>query len=151
MLKSVLKISFVAFLVALPCLADDAPADAQAHGRLSLRFLGLHSDRGRIGCALFTSPKGFPSDRSSALQQHWCKVDQIQACAFEPVPASTYAIACYHDENGNGKLDTGTFGRPLEGVAFSNQTKAFFGPPGFADARFKFAGQDTELSLTMVY
>ena len=32
----------------------------------------------------------------------------------------TYAVACFHDANKNGKLDTGIFGIPQEGVCASN-------------------------------
>jgi uncharacterized protein (DUF2141 family) len=39
-------------------------------------------------------------------------------------------VYVYHDENGNGKLDTGgLLGLPTEGYAFSNDAPARFGPP----------------------
>jgi len=36
------------------------------------------------------------------------------------IPPGTYAIACYHDENDNGKLDTNFLGIPKEGTGASN-------------------------------
>ncbi|MBK9656200.1 MAG: DUF2141 domain-containing protein [Rhodanobacteraceae bacterium] len=44
-----------------------------------------------------------------------------------------YAVVVYVDRNGNGKLDRGMFGRPIEPYGFSNGGGSF-GPPDFADA-----------------
>ena len=43
------------------------------------------------------------------------------------------AIVVYHDENGDGELNTGLFWRPKEGYAFSNNY-APKGPPSFDKA-----------------
>ena len=72
-------------------------------------------------------------------------------CAFDPIPAGTYAVACFHDENKNGRLDTGLFGIPTEGTVVSNHAKGFMGPPSFEKARFTFAGVPSELQLRMGY
>ena len=50
------------------------------------------------------------------------------------VPPGDYAIALFHDENGNGRLDK--FGPvPIEGFGFSGNPKLRVGPPSFAQAR----------------
>jgi uncharacterized protein (DUF2141 family) len=127
-------------------------ADAVARGALSIRLVGLRNDHGRSGCALFGSEKGFPKDSSAALERVFCPIERSQStCRFEPVPAGTYAIACFHDENGNGKCDTGFLGIPTEGTVVSNHAKGFMGPPSFKDAKFAFTGRPTELRLRMGY
>ena len=65
---------------------------------------------------------------------------------FENVEAGTYAIRYYHDENENGKMDTGTFGIPKEGYGFSNNARGFMGPPDFEDMLF---GVDGDVSMTL--
>lgn len=40
--------------------------------------------------------------------------DRTMTIPCKGIPAGTYAISLFQDENGNGKLDTGSFGRPLE-------------------------------------
>jgi uncharacterized protein (DUF2141 family) len=60
-------------------------------------------------------------------------------------------VACFHDENDNGKLDTGFLGIPKEGTTASNQASRAFGPPRFEDARFTFSGQPGEITLVMSY
>ncbi len=135
-----------ASLVALSAEAD-TPATAVLTARLTLR-----NSNGQVGCLLFNSEKGFPKDPNAALQRRWCPIANfLSVCPFDPIAAGTYAIACFHDENKNGKLDTGLFGVPTEGTVASNDAKGFMGPPSFKDARFRFPATPTELSLKMSY
>ena len=62
------------------------------------------------------------------------------------VPAGTYAIAVFHDENGNNELDTNMFGVPKEPVAFSKAKMKLFGPPKFDECQFQVSS-DTELII----
>ena len=132
--------------------AAQGHADTSPRAVLSVRLVGLRNDHGRSGCALFDSEKGFPKDTRAARQRNWCPIqDSESLCRFAPIATGNYAVACFHDENGNGKCDTGFLGIPTEGTVVSNQAKGFMGPPSFSDARFSFAGQATELRLRMTY
>jgi uncharacterized protein (DUF2141 family) len=127
----------------------DGPASTAV---LSVRLVQLRNSSGRVGCALFNTERGFPKDRSAAIQTTWCPIaNRESSCCFEPIPTGTYAVACFHDENGNGKMDTGIFGIPTEGVVASNHAKGFMGPPSFKDAQFSLSGAATELRLRMGY
>ena len=44
-----------------------------------------------------------------------------------------------HDEDDDGALDTNLFGVPSEPFDFSNDARARFGRPDFAEAAFRFA------------
>jgi uncharacterized protein (DUF2141 family) len=135
----------VVFLASGPATADPA-------GALSVRLTALRNARGRVGCALYSSERGFPTDSTAAVQRIWCPIVGSEAtCRFAPAPAGTYAVACFHDENGNGRCDTGLFGIPTEGTVVSNRAKGFLGPPKFADAKFAFPGNDAEIRLPMGY
>jgi uncharacterized protein (DUF2141 family) len=97
-----------ALLTALVLWATGARADASSTGVLSVRLVELRSNSGRIGCALFSTERGFPKDRSAAAQTKWCPIaNRESTCSFDPTPAGTYAVACFHDENNNGRMDTG--------------------------------------------
>ena len=72
-------------------------------------------------------------------------------CDFEEVPPGTYAMAVVHDENMNGKLDTGLLGIPTEGYGFSNDAKALFSAPSFADASFRYDGGSIDLTMSLHY
>jgi uncharacterized protein (DUF2141 family) len=139
-------------VTAMVLCAMGARADASSTGVLSVRLVELRSNSGTIGCALFSAGRGFPKDRSAAAQTKWCPIaNRESTCSFEPIPAGTYAVACFHDENGNGRMDTGLLGIPTEGVVASNQAKGFMGPPSFSDAKFAFPGVATQLRLRMGY
>jgi uncharacterized protein (DUF2141 family) len=47
---------------------------------------------------------------------------------FKDVPAGAYAINCYQDTNGNGKLDCGTFGPKEPWGVYRNARHAFKAP-----------------------
>jgi uncharacterized protein (DUF2141 family) len=71
---------------------------------------------------------------------------------IQDLPAGNYAIASYHDENGNGKLDTNALGMPEEGYGFSNDARGTFGPPKFSEAVFEFDGKtDKAIAFSIQY
>lgn len=49
------------------------------------------------------------------------------------LPQGSYAIACFHDENDNDKLDRAFSGFPTEAYGFSNDARGVFGPPDLED------------------
>jgi len=60
-----------------------------------------------------------------------------------------YAVAIYHDANGNGKMDRNMMGIPLEPFAFGNDAQGTMGPPSFDAARLTLpeAGLATRVTL----
>ena len=132
--------------------ASPSIADTPRMGVLTVRLSQLRSNNGQVGCMLYNSARGFPTDSSAALQRRWCSIaNSASACAFDPIPPGTYAVACFHDENKNGKCDTGLFGIPTEGTVVSNHAKGFLGPPSFDKAKFSFSGAASDLQLRMAY
>ena len=141
-----------AALLALGVAASASALGDTAKAPLTVVVTGLRSAKGKVGCTLFAGPRGFPSDPDAAVQRLWCKIDRASStCPFQPVPAGTYAVACFHDENDNGKIDTGLFGIPTEGTVVSNHAKGTFGPPKYRDAKFAFSAEPMTMTLRMGY
>jgi uncharacterized protein (DUF2141 family) len=67
------------------------------------------------------------------------------------VPAGTWAVLAYHDENGNKKLDTNFVGMPKEGYGFSNGAKGTFGPPSFKEAAIPVGEGKVTAVVTLTY
>jgi uncharacterized protein (DUF2141 family) len=112
-------------------------ANATAGGDVTLRIEvdGLRSDAGEVFVAVYGSAEGFPGEVGRAVRSDRVRpVDRRAACVFH-VPPGTYAVSVLHDENGNGRLDTGFFGIPREGLGASNDAQGRFGPPRFEDAK----------------
>ena len=53
---------------------------------------------------------------------------------FADVAPGAYAVAVFHDADGDGELAQNFLGMPTEGYGFSNGAVGFMGPPSFADA-----------------
>jgi uncharacterized protein (DUF2141 family) len=132
--------------------ASPSSAASPQTGSITVHVAGLRSNDGQVGCALYNSAKGYPTDASAALERRFCPIDNgTSVCAFAPVPSGTYAVACFHDENNNGKLDTGLFGIPKEGVCASNGATGTLGPPSFRDAKFDTSGSRRDVPVRMKY
>jgi uncharacterized protein (DUF2141 family) len=69
---------------------------------------------------------------------------------FAGLAPGDYAVQIFHDENGNGDIDTNAFGIPKEGYAFSNRAVGQFGPPKF-DAMKVTVTADAVTQATMNY
>ena len=105
---------------------------------INIDISNIKSNTGNIMIGLFNSKDTFLTDKYKALKIK-AQVGSIKA-KFENIPNGTYAIALYHDENLNNKLDKNLFHIPKEGYGFSNNAKPFFGPPKFDKAQFKLDG-----------
>jgi uncharacterized protein (DUF2141 family) len=92
---------------------------------------------GFILCALFSSAKTFLGKKAVARTRS-VLINGRPVCIFRKVRAGTYGMGCFHDKNGNQKLDTGWFGIPKEGYAASNNASGSFGPPSWKKARFVY-------------
>lgn len=54
------------------------------------------------------------------------------------LPPGTYAVSCFHDVNGNGKLDTNLLGIPTEPYGFSNNARPKFRAPKWDEAKVEW-------------
>lgn len=129
-------------------LAQSNPQDNLIHVDVS----GLHSDRGQVLCALFSSANGFPKKPEKAAALTKSTISHGQAvCEFKSMPPGTYAVSVVHDKNSNNKLDTNFMGIPREGVGASNNAKGHFGPPKFSAAAFQYSGSRKDLVINITY
>ena len=76
--------------------------------------------------------------------------DKAATITFRGVAPGRYAIAVFHDENGNGKMDKALL-IPKEGFGFSRDAPVRMGPPPFSAAAFDVADKDVRQSIKMRY
>jgi uncharacterized protein (DUF2141 family) len=118
---------------------------------LDITVSGIHSDKGALYLSLYNSEKGFPKYPKAAFRLvHARIVNGIATLRLDKLPKGIYAAACYHDENGNGKLDANFFGIPTEGTGSSNNAAGFLGPPKFQNAKFPL-DRDTAIMIRIRY
>lgn len=104
---------------------------------INVEISNINNNKGIVSIGLFNTENSFPKEKKTYKA---IKIDAITGVLnyqFSHVPSGEYAIAIYHDENENNKLDKNFLGIPKEGFGFSNNAKAIFGPPPFYKAKFK--------------
>jgi uncharacterized protein (DUF2141 family) len=122
---------------------------------LRVRVEGISHDKGEIGVALFSSPKGYPTHIEHAYEAQWVGVQEGPNAidvVFEGVPFGDYAVSVLHDENGNRKLERSTLGFPKEGVGFSNDQKVILSAPSFNASKLTLSkAEDLQIVITLDY
>lgn len=139
---TLLLVSFALVRVAGAQEAGGASAsdpEPESRHRLVVTVVTRSND-GKVYCALWRGRQGYPTQREHAVgQERDTELRGHRAqCVFDGVePGDGYAVAVFHDENGNNDLDRNIFGIPSEGTGASNDAYNNFGPPGYDDARFR--------------
>jgi uncharacterized protein (DUF2141 family) len=137
----------IAIATAVPMIA--AAQDASA---LQIQVLGLRSNNGRVGCSLYNKADGFPRDESKIIKHVWAPAQNNQAtCSFTGLPPGTYAVAVFHDENSNGKMDYNFIGIPKEGFGFTNDPSVTVSAPSFQSCSFSYTGAPLKEVLHIKY
>jgi uncharacterized protein (DUF2141 family) len=121
-------------------------------GSILLNVSNIRSNTGKVNISLFATSDGFPSspEKATAIQSVTIQNNQVSV-RFENIPFGTYAIACHHDENGNGKMDTNLLGIPKEGYGTSNNAVNRFSAPKFSEAKFPFDAAVLSVNIKMFY
>ena len=117
-------------------------------GLLRLEITGLDHTEGFIRVALFDSEEFFPEDIDHALLRvtEPATSDSITV-EIAGVEYGTYAVALFHDRDGDAVLDRNFLGIPTEKIGFSSGARAITGPPDYEDALFSF---ETDTSFIFV-
>ena len=124
-------------LLSLVLLVGSALAEVE-RGQLTVRLQGFQSDAGKAVLSLVNAREQYLSRdhtpyRTAALEIR----DRRAEWVAQDLPFGEYAITVYHDENGNGELDSNLFRIPREPYGFSHDARGSFGPPEYSEATFR--------------
>jgi len=133
--------NILALLVFFPFLA-------MGQNKLSITVEGVKTSSGMISVAVYNKSEGFlkfdevyKSNSTRALKG----TTQID---IDGLPEGEYALAIFHDENGNNELDTNWLGIPKESIGFSRGRMKTFGPPSFRECALHIDA-DSEIRVTL--
>ncbi len=140
-------------LIALP-----GPALAQSCGgapgggavKLVVQATDLKSDRGEVAFTVYADDKTRFLAKGGKLYRTRVPVRRPVTASCFWVKPGYYAIAQYHDENGDHSFNR-TLWMPKEGFGFSNDAPTSTGLPSFASARFVVPAGGTTLRMKMRY
>ncbi|MFZ1864306.1 MAG: DUF2141 domain-containing protein [Polyangiales bacterium] len=142
-------IAIVAVGLTAPAAAETDPSAATAP--LVVEISNIPNDKGQIGCSLYSSKDGFPSDPQKAAKILFMTPKNGRAtCTFKSVTPGKYAVSVIHDEDKDGELETNIVGRPKEWWGVSNNVPAErFGPPKYEAATFDFTGEPKTIGVKL--
>jgi uncharacterized protein (DUF2141 family) len=157
-MKSASAAAFIALAVTLgsATLASAATADdcegPQSQTKLTVQVTGVRAAKGEMAVTLY------PDDAKRFLAPHQkmarvravAQAPMTTACFWLPAPGY-YALAVYHDENGNRDFDRTVLGLPAEGFAFSNDPPTPTALPPFKAVRFKAGEGETKIKVKLRY
>lgn len=144
-LKTLLLLTAVINLTALQ------QAKAVSNSSLTVTINGLKSQRGQVCLSLFSGGRGFPSSSDRAVAARCVKLENVPLTVkFDNLKAGNYAIAAFHDANGDGTLNRNPLGIPTEEFGFSQNPKILTGAPKFADSAFLVAGPQTNIQIKLL-
>jgi len=117
---------------------------------LKVELSGLRDQRGMVHACLTRSPAHFPDCKSDPAAIMQTIPGTVRELLFRSLPPGRYALAVFHDENANRKLDT-FLGVPREGFGFSRNPTIRFGAPRFDKVTIELAPGFARTSVRLQY
>ncbi|MDX1942733.1 MAG: DUF2141 domain-containing protein [Saprospiraceae bacterium] len=120
----------------------------ESKGTLTLIVKNLEAERGTLYVAVYESELHFLKENI---------IGKIIPVTSKPIciipipelPFGKYAVAVFHDLNGNGILDKNSFGVPTEPYAFSNNPAVKWRSPSFEETLVEFGEPQKDIILEL--
>lgn len=116
---------------------------SQETSSIQVTIDNVSSDDGTVGYALYNKDNFMAMPLKVANSE---VKDGKTSVVFENITSGTYAILCYHDKNGNGKMDFETNGMPKESYGSSNNAMSM-GPPKWEDCKFELKDEPFSVNI----
>lgn len=138
---------------ALPASAQEpACTGTESPYRLTVIVENVRSSDGLVAVTLYEdNAKRFLAKRGSLyVGRVPARAPVTRLCIHVPKPG-IYAVASYHDADGDRKFDRNGIGLPAEGYGFSNNPSTLFGLPSFSSVRIKVPAANAQTTIRMKY
>jgi uncharacterized protein (DUF2141 family) len=133
--------------------ADLTPCQGSAgRTRLTVTVEGVRSAEGLIAITLYPDdPKRFLVHKGQiGILRTPATAGSTTACVVLP-DAGVYAVAVYHDANGDHRLNRTAIGLPSEAWGFSNDPPTILSLPAFKSVRFRTQAGDNAIRIRLHY
>lgn len=114
-----------------------------AQFNLTVNVTNVKSTDGKISVAAYDRAAGFLKFDKVFMAQTAPAEKGSTKVIIKDLPESTYALAVFHDENANDKLDTNFIGIPKEPLGFSIGKMKTLGPPSFDECSFELTSDQS--------
>lgn len=150
---SAFGIACAVLIVASAASAQAAPRAGEqlqaASHSVIVEIAGLRDSHGVVRMCMTRRAESFPVCAPGSQSASIPARKGAVRYEFKDVPDGDYAVAVFHDANGNGKMDR-SLGIPREGFAFSQNPPLRPRAPTFKECRFTLKGQ-AALQLKLRY
>ncbi|MGA0557226.1 DUF2141 domain-containing protein [Larkinella sp. VNQ87] len=133
------------FLTWLSWFLNPAPAESV----LTVEIQNIKQPTGQLRIGLYTPCNDFPTGCQPASSQIVNVKANTVRVTFQVNPGD-YAVALFHDVNGNGELDKKLFGIPKEPYGFSNNFRPKVSGPSFNDCRVSVQAAGKTISIKLI-
>ncbi|GAB3174552.1 DUF2141 domain-containing protein [Telluribacter humicola] len=116
---------------------------------LTVEITNVKRSGGKLRLAVFRPTDTFSTGKPYMYKIVSMEKPSTQRIEFELDPGQ-YAVAVYHDVNGNDKLDKNLVGYPSEPFGFSNNYRPIVSAPKFEDCSFEVGGTDKQISIKLL-
>ncbi len=98
--------------------------------------LSTRASGGMLAVAVYRDAEAFRRGEDPVASRMVARTGAITSVIITGLPPGRYAVAAFHDTDGNGDLTLWPIGLPREAYGFSRDARGRFGPPTFASAAF---------------
>lgn len=117
---------------------------------LGISFSNIKEAKGSLYVGIYASESDFLKEEKACFK----KIIPVTATGnldleVPELAAGTYAVSCFHDVNGNGKMDTNFLGIPAEPYGFSNNARPTFRAPRWDEAKFEIKADSTRICIRL--
>lgn len=117
---------------------------------LLIEFTNIQHSKGQIWLAIYDRPEHFLNKEYAVILEKYNVVQKgSQTYEVKNLPHGTYAIAAFHDLNGNNELDQTMIGIPKEPYAFSQTLKSKWRAPKFEEVQFQLKTTQQKIRLVL--
>ncbi len=108
------------------------------NGRLVIEVDNIREARGTVWVGIYDSKENYLVKERAIIQAYQVQKAGLARIYIDTLPYGTYAIALFHDINGNGEMDRNFLGIPTEPFAFSRPPRSKWRLPYFGEVAFRF-------------
>lgn len=132
--------------VAQDCTGPASPV------RLYVDVENVRSSQGLIAVTLYADDsRRFLARRGSLYVGRMSAREGTTRICIHLPSAGTWALAVYHDQDGNRSFNRSRLGLPAEGFGFSNNPRVLFGIPAFRSVRLSVPRTNMQTRVRLRY
>ena len=117
---------------------------------LTVQVSNIKEKKGTIILSVFNNINDFLKEGKEYCKQVIQVKDSFLQYTFMKVPKGHYAVALFHDVNGDGKCNKNILGLPKEGFGFSGNYVPILRPPNFKEVEVE-VNQNQKLWIKLIH